>query len=177
MTPDGTTIRVKYSDGSKDGNREIFSAVAAAKLMWALGFISDPIYPITLDCRDCPANPMSGEGPRARRSYLATFQPEVSRLVMVDGNNADQGWRWGEVDEAIANLPEGALRTRQRTHFDALTLLAVFIQHGDRKPEQQRLECRSALDPRAGETHPLEDTTAGPRCSSSALIARRAASR
>ena len=111
VTPDGTTIRVKYSDGSKDGNREIFSAVAAAKLLWALGFVSDPIYPITLDCRDCPANPMSGAGTRARRSYLATFQPQLSRLVMVDGDDADQGWRWGEVDEAIANLPEGALRT------------------------------------------------------------------
>ena len=161
LTPGGTTIRVKYSDGSKDGNREIFSAVAAAKLLWALGFVSDPIYPITLDCRDCPADPMSGAGPRARRSYLATFQPEVSRLVMVDGDDADQGWRWGEVDEAIANLPEGALRTRQRTHFDALTLLAVFIQHGDRKPEQQRLECRGALDPRAGDAHPLEDDDGG----------------
>ena len=74
---------------------------------------------------------------------------------MVDGDDADQGWRWGEVDEAIANLPEGALRARQRTHFDALTLLAVFIQHGDRKPEQQRLECRGALDPSAGDAHPL----------------------
>src|SRR5688572_17347430 len=74
-TPGGTTIRVKYSDGSNDGNREIFSAVVAAKLLWAVGFASDPIYPITLDCRDCPANPMSGAGTRARRSYLATFQP------------------------------------------------------------------------------------------------------
>ena len=35
----------------------------------------------------------------------------------------------------------------------------MFIQHGDRKPEQQRLECRSALDLRAGETHPLEGST------------------
>ena len=68
VTAGGTTIRVKYSDGSKDGNREIFSAVAAARLLWALGFVSDPIYPITIDCRDCPANPMSGEGPRARRT-------------------------------------------------------------------------------------------------------------
>ena len=155
VTPDGATIRVNYSDGSRDGNREIFSAVAAAKLMWVLGFASDPIYPITLDCRDCPADPMLGAGPRARRSYLATFQPEVSRLAMVDGNNPDQGWGWGEVGEAIANLPEGEQRTRQRTHFDALTLLAVFIQHGDRKSEQQRLECRGALDPRAGEARPL----------------------
>ena len=96
---------------------------------------------------------------------------------MVDGDDADQGWRWGEVDEAIANLPEGPLRTRQRTHFDALTLLAVFIQHGDRKPEQQRLECRGALDPRAGDAHPLKETTTGHLCSSSALMPRRAASR
>jgi hypothetical protein len=161
-TSSGTTIRVKYSDGSKDGNREIFSAVATAKLMWVLGFVSDPIYPIALDCGDCPANPMSGEGPRARRSYLATFQPEARRLVMVDGNDADQGWRWGEVDETIASLPEGALRARQRMHFDALTLLAVFVQHGDRKPEQQRLECGGVLDPRAGDAHPLEGQASGP---------------
>ena len=154
MTPGGTTIRVKYSDGSKDGNREIFSAVVAAKLLWTLGFLSDPIYPITIDCRDCPANPMSGEGARAKRSYLATFQPEASPLTIVDANDADEGWRWGEVDEAIAKLPEGELRARQRMHFDALTLLGVFIQHGDRKPEQQRLECRGALDPSAGEARP-----------------------
>ena len=155
VTPGGTAIRVKYSDGSRDGNREIFSAVVSAKLLWVLGFLSDPIYPITIDCRDCPADPMSGAGPRARRSYLATFQPRLSSLVMVSGANTDQGWRWGEVDEAITNLPEGPLRARQRMHFDALTLLAVFIQHGDRKAEQQRLECRGALDLSAGDAHPL----------------------
>ena len=70
---------------------------------------------------------------------------------MVDGTNPNQGWRWGELDRAIAGLPEGPLRVRQRTHFDALTLLAVFLQHGDRKPEQQRLGCRGNLDTNAGE--------------------------
>ena len=100
---------------------------------------------------------MLGAGPRARRSYLATFQPRSNRLVMVEGNDVNQGWSWGEVDDAITKLPAGALRDRQRMHFDALTLLAVFIQHGDRKAEQQRLECRSALDLRAGEAHPLRD--------------------
>ena len=87
---------------------------------------------------------MLGAGPRARRSYLATFQPRSNRLVMVEGNDVNQGWSWGEIDEAIAKLPAGPLRARQRTHLDALTLLGVFIQHGDRKPEQQRLECRGA---------------------------------
>ena len=166
-TPGGTTIRVKYSNGSKDGNREIFSAVVAAKLLWALGFVSDPIYPITIDCKDCPADPMAGTGSRARRSYLATFQPEQSHLVIVDKDDADQGWRWGEVDEAIAKLPEGPVRERQRMHFDALTLLGVFIQHGDRKPEQQRLECRGVLDSSAGEAQP------GKRDSGAAVFVER----
>jgi hypothetical protein len=161
VTPGGTTIRVKYSDGSKDGNREIFSAVVAAKLLWTLGFISDPIYPITIECGDCPTNPMTGEGPRAKRSYLATFQPQVRPLVIVDKDDADEGWRWGEVDEAIAKLPEGELRARQRMHFDALTLLGVFIQHGDRKPEQQRLECRGPLDPSAGKAQPRAGDDSG----------------
>jgi hypothetical protein len=167
VTPGGTTIRVKYSNGSKDGNREIFSAVVAAKLLWALGFVSDQIYPITIDCKDCPADPMAGTGSRARRSYLATFQPEQSHLVIVDKDDADQGWRWGEVDEAIAKLPEGPVRERQRMHFDALTLLGVFIQHGDRKPEQQRLECRGALDSSAGEAQP------GKRDSGAAVFVER----
>ena len=167
VTPGGTTIRVKYSDGSKDGNREIFSAVVAATLLWALGFVSDPIYPITIDCKDCPADPMAGTGSRARRSYLATFQPVQSHLVIVDKDDADQGWRWGEVDEAIAKLPAGPVRERQRMHFDALTLLGVFIQHGDRKPEQQRLECRGALDSSAGEAQP------GKRDSGAAVFVER----
>ena len=99
-------------------------------------------------------------------------------MVIVEGDNVDQGWRWGELDEAIANLPEGPVRARQRTHFDALTLLGVFIQHGDRKPEQQRLECRGSLDLRAGDVRPARRSRQrGSLCSSSALMPRRAVSR
>lgn len=156
LTADKRAIRVKYTDGSKVGNREVFAAVAAARLLWILGFESDPIYPVTIDCLDCPENPMSGTGPRARRSYLATFQPQFRHPFIVNGDNPNQGWRWGEVDEAIAGLPEGPVRTRQRAHFDALTLLAVFVQHGDRKPEQQRLKCRAELNRAAGDVRLLK---------------------
>ena len=44
---------------------------------------------------------------------------------------------------------------RQRMHFDALTLLAVFIQHGDRKRSQQRLVCRGDLDVEGGDLRDL----------------------
>jgi hypothetical protein len=153
-TATGQMIRVKYTDGSRNGNREVFSAVAASRLLWALGFHSDPVYPITLDCRDCPSDPRSGLGSIARRSYLAIYQPQAGEPVLVDASKSDQGWRWQELDRAIDTLPAGQLRSRQRQHFDALMLLGVFLQHGDRKPEQQRLACRSGLNLEAGDLRP-----------------------
>ena len=146
---------VEVTDGSKNGNREVFSAVAESRLLWALGFNSDPIYPILIDCRDCPKDPMSGKGPREQHSYLAIYQPQFSDLVMVDRSEQNQGWRWGELGRAIDSLPDGDLRSRQRQHFDALMLMGVILQHGDRKPEQQRLGCHGGLNLEAGEVRPL----------------------
>ena len=40
-------------------------------------------------------------------------------------------------------------------YFDALRTLAAFVQHGDRKPEQQRLVCVGDVDLRAGDIHDL----------------------
>lgn len=156
-TATGEKIRVKYTDGTKNANREVFAAVAASRLIWALGFHADPIYPIKIDCRDCPEDPRTGTGRAAERSYLAIYQPDISDKIMVDGDKHDQGWRWREVDAAIDALPPGELRTRQRQHFDALALLAVILQHGDRKPEQQRLGCRGVLRLDAGEVRHGED--------------------
>jgi len=155
-TATGSTIRVKYSDQSKKSNREIFAAVAASRLLWALGFKTYPVYPLSLECKDCPEDPVSGNGPRAQRSYLAIYQPLFADPVMVDRSEQDQGWRWGELNMAIDSLPAGELRSRQRQHFDALVLVGVLLQHGDRKPEQQRLSCRGQLNLQAGSVRPLE---------------------
>jgi len=156
-TPLGTSIRVKYTDGSEGGNREVFSLVAATRLMWALGFDADPIYPITVECQDCPADPMTGSGERGPRRYLGVYQPRFSGVVMVDGTDPNEGWRWGDLDAAISGLPPGEVRDRQRMHFDALTLLGVVFQHGDRKAQQQRLHCGGAIDEAAGEVHPVTE--------------------
>ena len=156
-TATGTTIRVKYSEPNKS-NREVFASLAASRLLWALGFQTYPIYPLTLDCKDCPEDPVSGNGARAERSYLAIYQPLFGDPVIVDRSEQDQGWRWGELDKAIDSLPEGELRSRQRQHFDALVLLGVLLQHGDRKPEQQRLACHSQLHLQAGNVRPLGES-------------------
>ena len=164
-TATGATIRVKYSDPSKKANREIFAALAASRLMWALGFKTYPIYPLLIDCKDCPEDPISGNGPRARHSYLATYQPRFTDPVIVDREKpSSEGWRWAELDKAIDSLPAGELRSRQRQHFDALVLAGVLLQHGDRKKEQQRLSCQSRLNIQAGSVRPLGegDAPGGP---------------
>jgi hypothetical protein len=48
----------------------------------------------------------------------------------------EAGWSWREL-EAIREEAGGA----PRAHRDALKLLAVFLQHTDTKPQQQRLLC------------------------------------
>ncbi len=155
-TADGRTLRVKYWNPEREtGNREVFAMVAATRLLWALGFDALPAFPLHIRCDQCPANPMTGEGAPATRHYLGELQayPQSGPLIL-SRDDRDQGWSWRELDEAIAALPPGPERTRQRTHFDALTLLGVFIQHGDRKAEQQALYCSSPVDVGAGETKP-----------------------
>jgi len=149
-TASGKTIRVKYTEPSKTSNREVFATVAASRLLWALGFTSIPVYPIVLDCLDCPDDPSEGTGKKAKRTYLATYQPMFTDPALVDEDEVDQGWKFGELDAAISALPAGELRSRQRQYFDALQLVGVILQHGDRKPEQQRLSCHGPLKQDAG---------------------------
>ena len=63
--------------------------------------------------------------------------------------SSDSGWRWDElsfVDQTNGGAP--------LAHRDALKLLAVFLQHTDSKPAQQRLIC---LDSVKGESGSMND--------------------
>ena len=152
-TENGQLLRLKYwNPATESGNREVFATVAATRLMWALGFNAVPSFSISVICQRCPENPMTGDGPVGTRSYAAVLQPWLERTAIVSRRNLDQGWSWRELDEAIGSLPPGDERTRQRTYFDALTLLGVLMQHGDRKPEQQNLYCDSIVDVTQGTT-------------------------
>jgi hypothetical protein len=154
-TSDGKTVRVKYYGGD-GGNREVFAELAAGRTIWALGFDADPTFPAAISCLDCPADPWHGSGSRQNRRYFVSYEPHYEGIIITSSKDLDQGWTFGELDSAINGLPAGALRARQRTHFDALTLLAVFLQHGDRKRSQQRLVCRGQIDLTKGDMHEVE---------------------
>ncbi|HET7220806.1 MAG TPA: hypothetical protein VFJ02_22290 [Vicinamibacterales bacterium] len=158
-TSDGQSLRIKYFERGDDANREVFAEVAATRLLWALGFDADAVFPVNVICVDCPEDPWTGKGPRARREYVASYEARYEGTTIAPVPDPDHGWTFGELETAIAGLPAGELRTRQQMHFDALSLAAVLIQHGDRKRAQQRLVCRGAVEPTRGDVRevPLEE--------------------
>jgi len=136
----GDEVKVKY--GEKNG--EVYAEVAASRLLWALGFQSDVMYPARVTCRNCPSDPFlssSVEWQRGSPSEVSTkvFDPAV---VEREGGSAVEvpgyeGWAWPELDTIT---PAGTGATRAQ--LDAFKLLAVFIQHSDSKPGQQEIVCQ-----------------------------------
>jgi hypothetical protein len=125
-------VKVRY--GAENG--EVQGSVLASRLLWALGFGADRVYPVRVICRGCSSDPFTK--PR-RASAARVFEPaaierQPEGREMKAGK--EEGWAWPElalVDETAGGAP--------KAHRDALTLLAVLIQHTDNKAEQQRLLC------------------------------------
>jgi len=136
----GDVVKVKY--GEKNG--EVYAETAASRLLWALGFQADVMYPTHVTCRNCPADPFAVSGAEWQRgspTEVSTkeFDPAV---VEREGGSAVEvpgyeGWAWPELD-TITQKGTGATRA----HLDAFKLLAVFIQHSDSKPGQQEIVCQ-----------------------------------
>ena len=131
ISPDDK-IRVKY--GQENG--EIYSEVAASRLLWALGFGADRVYPVKVVCKGCPADPMKNhKRVEGTREFAAAI---VERKLAGDEIELrkDSGWAWVElnfVDQTSGGAP--------LAHRDALKLLAAMLQHTDSKAQQQRLVC------------------------------------
>jgi hypothetical protein len=134
--PDGDVVKVRYGAG----NREVQGSLLATRLLWALGFVADRVYPVRVSCRGCSADPW-----KEKDTHHATheFDPAVIERKPhgheVWEGDRKTGWAWPELDEVDANL--GGAPPEQR---DALKLLAVFMQHTDTKSKQQRLLCASS---------------------------------
>ncbi len=131
-------LKVKY--GGTNG--EVYGEMLATRLLWALGFGADAMYTVNVICRGCPATLGGIERPDEGESR---FDPAVIERKMPGVEwppDGESGWSWQEIDETDPKRG-GA----PQAHRDALKLLAVFIQHSDSKPEQQRIVCLGGLGP------------------------------
>ena len=125
-------VKVRYGDE----NGKVQGAVIASRLLWALGFGADGLYPVRVTCRGCSSDPWKQ---RDRTSGEHLFDPAtIERKPKGHEMNSENqgGWAWPELD-AVDERQGGATRAQR----DALKLLAVFMQHTDNKLQQERLLC------------------------------------
>jgi len=132
------TVKVKY--GGTNG--EVQGEVLATRLLWALGFGADRMYPVTVICRGCPEE--LGGIFRSRHEFR--FDPAVIERKMggKEWHEGGEGWSWSELD--LVSPEAGGAPPEQR---DALKLLAVLFQHTDNKPPNQRILCLDSEPQRA----------------------------
>lgn len=126
-------LKVKWGED----NGEVYAEVAATRLLWAIGFPTDRMYPVRVECRGCPADPWQGgeSEPQSTRRFMPAVVERQFPGVTIEEFEG-QGWTWAELTH-VDVAPEGA----PRAHVDALKLLAAFLQHRDSKPDNQRLVC------------------------------------
>jgi hypothetical protein len=130
----GDIVKVRY--GAQNGKVE--AAVIASRLLWALGFGADRLYPVVVTCRGCAPDPWTQRAPAAGVQVFdpAAIERKPKGHEMKSEYNG--GWTWPELDRV--DEPHGGAPSAQR---DALKLLAVFMQHTDNKPLNERLLCLS----------------------------------
>jgi hypothetical protein len=132
----GDELKVKYGGD----NGEVYGELLATRLLWALGFGADTMYPVNVICRGCPREFAGIERP----NHEYRFDPALVERKMPGTEwppHGDGGWSWREFAE-VTPARGGA----PKEHRDALTLLAVFLQHTDSKPQQQRIVCLGGVD-------------------------------
>jgi hypothetical protein len=136
---DGEVVKVK---SGKD-NPEVFSEIAGARLLGALGFLTDEVYAIDrVRCLGCPPRPQDlswwGRLLRRRPPEVVFEMAAVERRL--PGHSLRSGWAWYELARVDARLGGAS-----RAELDALRLMAVFLAHWDNKAENQRLSCQGGL--------------------------------
>jgi len=132
VAPDDV-VKVRYGTH----NREVQASVIATRLLWALGFGADRVYPVQVRCNGCSSDPWN-HPERGRGEQLfapAVIERHVDGQEMAD-DSGKTGWSWRELE--LVDERFGGATVAQR---DALKLLAAFMQHTDSKREQQRLIC------------------------------------
>jgi hypothetical protein len=127
-------VKVRY--GTQNGKVE--AAVIASRLLWALGFGADRLYPVVVRCRGCSPDPWTQRAPAAGEQVFDPAAIERKPKGHEMKSEYKGGWAWPELD--LVDEQQGGAPRAQR---DALKLLAVFMQHSDNKRLNERLLCLS----------------------------------
>jgi hypothetical protein len=142
---EGEPVKVKYGVA----NGEIYAGVAAARLMSAVGFGADRMYPVWVTCQGCPIDPW-------KHPLATTGQPQDFFAAVIERKHkghtiavkGHKGWSFKELD--LIDQTQGGATLAER---DALRLMTVLLQHGDSRDDNQAFVC--SADGEDGCSRPL----------------------
>jgi hypothetical protein len=108
-----------------------------------------------IDCQGCPKRPFKLNSKRrpvpaddmltSRRFPHAAIELKFEdRKVDPIAVHASDGWRWGELSDAIAGMYDPKLQRVRRIEFESLVLLMQFVRHDSSSRNQQRAVCRES---------------------------------
>ena len=153
-------IKVKYLKPPHPNHNtrynEVFTEIAASRILWALGFPADHQYPVaTASCVGCGAAPF--EDDKKDNTALLHDAPVVFKVSTVERQLAwddidpenDETWSWQDAANFYRN---GQYTRQQKVEYDAYRLaLALFTYHNP-IDIQNRLSCAEwkagAADPK-----------------------------
>ena len=144
-------LKVKYrslDDPEFVFERDMYSEVAATRLLWALHFPADRMYRVgRVHCHRCPRDPFSDRD-RTAEGHYTTFDTAAIELRYRAGRAEkydkwlDGGWSWGEELHRLRYAPAAeGFSEEQRKHFDGLIVLMNIVLQLSTPPHQNRLMC------------------------------------
>lgn len=129
----GKEFKVKYGDGG-----DVMAEVASSWLLTAIGAYADRMYPVRLNCPDCPSDPFKSEGDRGAwtQGQMVAIEEKLGERIEFEPNS-------GIGFDEFYRLPD-------RAGAEALTGMAMLLGNSDNKAPNQAMACQK------------KDVTAGP---------------
>jgi hypothetical protein len=124
---------------------EVFTAVAATRFMWVLGFLADDVYPAgAASCIGCGPDPFGNKLVDNKASLKDV--PDAFKVVNVEREldldqiapEDDETWSW---TDAAKFYSDGEWTHPQKVEFDAYRLALGLIHYHNALPQQNRLVC------------------------------------
>jgi len=124
---------------------EVFTAVAATRIMWILGFPADHVYSAgSAACIGCTSDPFGNKLADNHASLKDT--PDVFKIVSVERElpldqiapEDDETWSW---DDTARFYSGGGWTHQQKVEFDAYRLALGLIHYHNALPQQNRVVC------------------------------------
>lgn len=137
-------LKPPYPDHDPRFN-EVFTTLAASRIMWVLGFPADHVYPAAAaSCIGCGADPFGSKLADNKASLKDV--PAVFKVVSAERElpwdeinpDDDETWSWTDVAKFYS---DGEWSHKQKVEFDAYRLALGLIHYHNALPQQNRLDC------------------------------------